>query len=119
VSTGVYTLIGGPSGDGSLESSSMVHQQVEDRIRELPDRAGIYVFRDGKKRALNVGKAKSLRKRVVHYLREPQDERLQRMLAEARDLEYLVADSEAEALALENNWIKSKQPRYNVLLRSQ
>ena len=95
----------------------MVHQHVEDRIRELPDRPGIYVFRDGKRKALYVGKAKSLRKRVVHYLREPQDERLQRMLAEARDLEYLVADSEAEALALENNWIKSKQPRYNVLLR--
>ena len=95
----------------------MIDERVAQRIRELPDRPGIYIFRGARKKALYVGKAKSLRKRAVAYLRDPQDERLQRMLAEARDLDFLVVDSEAEALALENNWIKNKQPRYNILLR--
>jgi excinuclease ABC subunit C len=95
----------------------VVAPRVEQRIRELPDRPGIYVFRSAEKKALYVGKAKSLKKRGVSYLRDPQDERLQRMLEEARDLDFLVADSEAEALALENNWIKNQKPRYNILLR--
>ncbi len=95
----------------------MVAESVPQRIRELPDRPGIYIFKSGEGKPLYVGKAKSLRKRGTSYLRDPQDERLQLMLADARDLDFLVVDSEAEALALENNWIKNKQPRYNILLR--
>jgi excinuclease ABC subunit C len=95
----------------------MAHEKVEKRIRELPDRPGIYVFRDGERKPLYVGKAKSLRKRAVNYLRGPFDARLQAMLDEARELDFLVTDTEAEALALENAWIKNKQPRYNIRLR--
>jgi excinuclease ABC subunit C len=94
-----------------------VADRVEERIRELPDRPGIYVFKDSRGKALYVGKAKSLRKRAAHYLGRDHEPRLAAMLEEAADLDFVVTDSEAEALLLENNWIKRKRPRYNVLLR--
>lgn len=94
-----------------------VHPRVEERVRALPDRPGIYMFRGGGGQLLYVGKAKSLKKRAANYLQVPADPRLATMIAEARDLEFVVTDTEAEALLLENNWIKDKRPRYNVLLR--
>jgi len=95
----------------------VVTPKVEEKVRALPDRPGIYVFKDPRGRALYVGKAKSLRKRGVTYLGGGHEPRIAAMLSEARDLDFLVTDSGAEALLLENNWIKSKRPRYNVLLR--
>lgn len=95
----------------------MVHEDVETRIRELPDRPGIYVFQDGDGQPLYVGKAKSLKKRGLSYLRDPYDCRIQTMLAEARGLDFVITDTEAEALSIENAWIKNKQPRYNIQLR--
>jgi excinuclease ABC subunit C len=95
----------------------MPAERVEERIRELPDRAGIYVFKDGEGEVLYVGKAKSLRKRAASYLARDHEPRLAAMLQEAAELEFVVTDSEAEALLLENNWIKRQRPRYNVLLR--
>ncbi len=90
---------------------------VEGRIRSLPDRPGIYVFRGACAEALYVGKAKSLRKRAANYLGTGHEPRIEAMLAEAEELEFVLTDTEAEALLLENNWIKRLQPRYNVLLR--
>ena len=90
---------------------------ITDRIRNLPDRPGIYVFRDAVGKPLYVGKAKSLRKRVPSYQRDLADARLRQMAEEAADLEFVVTDTEAEALLLENNWIKTHRPRYNILLR--
>lgn len=95
----------------------LVTETVDEQIRLLPDRPGIYIFRDSRGRPLYVGKAKSLRKRGATYLREDFELRLRNMLGEARRVDYLVADSEAEALVLENAWIKEKQPRYNIRLR--
>ena len=91
--------------------------QLAEKVRRLPDRPGIYVFKDARGRVLYVGKAKSLRKRGASYLGASPEPRINAMVAEAADLEYLVTDSEAEALLLENNWIKRRKPRYNVLLR--
>jgi excinuclease ABC subunit C len=91
--------------------------KVEEKVRALPDRPGIYVFKDSSGKPLYVGKAKSLKKRGVTYLAGSHDPRIQTMLAEARDLDWVLTDSGAEALLLENNWIKSKRPRYNILLR--
>ena len=93
------------------------HDHLVARIRELPDRPGIYIFKDAEGKVLYVGKAKSLRKRASSYLVRDHEPRLAAMVAEAADLEFVVTDSEAEALLLENNWIKKKRPRYNVLLR--
>ncbi|MCP3964479.1 MAG: excinuclease ABC subunit UvrC [bacterium] len=95
----------------------MVTDRVEQAIRDLPERPGIYIFRDGRRKPLYVGKAKSLRKRGLSYLREDHEARLLAMLADARELDYLVTDTEAEALGLENAWIKRTQPRYNINLR--
>ena len=96
---------------------SIPHEAVVARIRSLPDRPGIYIFRDEKGKPLYVGKAISLRKRTANYLRPQLEARLIRMLAEARELDFLVADSEGAALALENSWIKREKPRYNIRLR--
>jgi excinuclease ABC subunit C len=93
------------------------HEQLAQRIRALPDRPGIYIFKDAEGKVLYVGKAKSLRKRASSYLSRDHEPRLAAMVSEAVDLEYVVTDSEPEALLLENNWIKNKRPRYNVLLR--
>ena len=94
-----------------------VIDQVEERIRELPDRPGIYIFKDAAGRPLYVGKAKSLRKRGLTYLGGEHEPRIAVMLSEACELDSVVTDSEAEALLLENNWIKRRKPRYNILLR--
>lgn len=90
---------------------------VDEAIRALPDRPGIYLFRGADDALLYVGKAKSLRKRGGSYLREPADFRIRRMLSEALKLDWVITDTEAEALNLENNWIKTQKPRYNIRLR--
>lgn len=92
-------------------------EALAERIRELPDRAGIYVWKDAVGKVLYVGKAKSLKKRVASYLARDHEPRLAQMVYEATDIEHVITDSEAEALLLENNFIKEKKPRYNVLLR--
>jgi len=108
---------GGAAAPRPAAAAAMPADLVEQRIRNLPDRAGIYIFKGPRGKALYVGKAKSLKKRAANYLQPAGDPRLAAMLAEAVDLDFLVTDSEAEALLLENNWIKQKRPRYNVLLR--
>ncbi len=94
-----------------------VNPAVADKIRALPDQPGIYIFRGAGGEPLYVGKAGSLRKRAQSYLKELLDVRLLAMVSEARELDFVVAGSEAGALLLENNWIKREQPRYNIRLR--
>lgn len=94
-----------------------VGQALAQRIRELPDRPGIYVFKDAGGKPLYVGKAASLRKRAASYLAGEHEPRIAAMLKETADLETVVTDTEAEALLLENTWIKRRRPRYNILLR--
>jgi excinuclease ABC subunit C len=96
---------------------SSANPSLRDLIRSLPDRPGIYIFKDTGSKPLYVGKAKSLRKRAVSYLSGPHEPRIEAMLAEADDIEVVVTDTEAEALLLENNWIKKRRPRFNILLR--
>jgi len=91
--------------------------RLRERIAALPDEPGIYLFRDAAGKTLYVGKAKSLRRRVASYLARELEPRLAGMLGEAADVEFVTASSEREALLLENNFIKKRRPRYNVLLR--
>jgi excinuclease ABC subunit C len=93
------------------------HEHLAERVRELPDRPGIYIFKDPEGKVLYIGKATSLRKRASSYLTRALEPRLATMVSEATDLEFVVTDSASEALLLENNWIKTKRPRYNILLR--
>jgi excinuclease ABC subunit C len=87
------------------------------RIDRLPEQPGVYLFYEGP-RAIYVGKARSLRDRVRSYLgargTHPKTDAL---LDEADGLETIVTDSVVEALALENNLIKQRMPKYNIRLR--
>ena len=85
---------------------------------QLPTRPGVYLMRDGTGEPLYVGKARSLRKRVASYFdARPKIERIMRMVARVRQIEISLTRTEGEALLLENEWIKSLRPRYNILLR--
>ena len=92
---------------------------LKQRADDLPARPGVYLFKDADGRPIYVGKAKSLRHRVRSYFQEsrPSDEKRDRLLDAAAELETILVDNEKEALALENNLIKEFKPRYNVLLR--
>jgi excinuclease ABC subunit C len=84
----------------------------------LPTRPGIYLMRDGSGTPLYVGKARNLRKRVASYFdARPKVDRIMRMVARIGQIEVSLTRTEGEALLLENEWIKSLKPRYNVLLR--
>lgn len=92
---------------------------VSDKVANLPQAPGVYIFKDSKGGVLYVGKAKKLRNRVRSYFQDsrPADGRIKVMVSKIDDLEVVVTDSEAEALILENNFIKQYQPRYNIMYR--
>jgi excinuclease ABC subunit C len=86
--------------------------------RRLPTGPGVYLMRDREGGVLYVGKALNLRKRVASYFdARPKIDRIMRMVSLVREIEVSLTRSEGEALLLENEWIKSFQPRYNILLR--
>jgi excinuclease ABC subunit C len=88
-------------------------------LKRIPNEPGVYRFLDDAGRVLYVGKAKALRKRVANYLRpsaQPHG-RTGEMLAQARDVDWVVTASETEALLLEDNFIKEERPAYNLRLR--
>jgi len=91
---------------------------IKGYVRNLPDTPGVYRMLSAKGDVLYVGKAKSLKKRVVSYTRpDVLPFRLQRMIALTQMMEFVHTHTEAEALLLESNLIKKLKPRYNVLLR--
>ena len=92
---------------------------LREKAAALPAFPGVYLYKDGRGRVIYVGKAKSLRDRVRSYFLEDKlaDAKTGTLLSEARDIDYIAVANEKEALALENNLIKQRQPRYNVLLR--
>jgi excinuclease ABC subunit C len=93
-------------------------QDLREQIARLPEQPGIYIYYNGKGETLYVGKARSLRDRTRSYLGAyGMSPRHDALLDEATRLEVIVTDSVVEALALENNIIKQRSPRYNILLR--
>ena len=96
-----------------------------DEIRTLPNEPGVYQYFDTQNRLLYVGKAKILKNRVKSYFKftpslapaEKLSPRISKMISEAVHLEYIVTPSEADALILENSFIKQLKPKYNILLR--
>jgi excinuclease ABC subunit C len=89
------------------------------RVTSIPVRPGCYLFKDADGEIIYVGKAATLRSRVRSYFTAPdkQTAKVRAMMAHAADLEWIVTDTELEALILENNLIKERRPRYNIRLR--
>ncbi len=92
---------------------------LREKAAQLPAAPGVYLFKGAGGEVLYVGKAKNLRNRVRSYFSDERlaDAKTGTLLAEARDIDYILVDNEKEALALENNLIKRWKPRFNVLLR--
>jgi excinuclease ABC subunit C len=90
-----------------------------EKIRSLPTNPGVYLYKNAEGEVIYVGKAKSLRSRVRSYLLEASQANAKTgsLMREAVDLEYILVANEHEALALENNLIKQRKPRFNILLR--
>ncbi len=92
---------------------------LHEKIRTLPTGPGVYLYRNADGVVIYVGKAKNLRSRVRSYFLEAAqvNAKTGSLMREAVDLEYILVDNEHEALALENNLIKQRKPRFNILLR--
>jgi excinuclease ABC subunit C len=95
--------------------------RLRQRLAEVPAEPGCYLMRDGEDRILYIGKAKVLRNRVRSYFQSGSGHghspRIRLMVRQVCEIEFIVTDSEAEALALESNLIKQNQPHFNVLLK--
>ncbi len=104
---------------------SVMYEEMEKIVRALPNKPGVYQYFDESGKLLYVGKAKNLKNRVKSYWRftphfRPNPDvgaRISRMLFEARSLEYIIVDTEEDALILENSLIKQLKPKFNILLR--
>jgi excinuclease ABC subunit C len=90
-----------------------------EKIRTLPTQPGVYLYKNAEGEVIYVGKAKNLRSRVRSYLLEAAQANAKTgsLMREAVDLDYILVANEREALALENNLIKQRKPRFNILLR--
>ncbi len=92
---------------------------IEEELNKLPTRPGVYIMHDRNDEIIYVGKAVILRNRVRSYFRESTKKsvKIQQMVKNIAWFEYVVTDSELEALVLENNLIKENQPKYNTMLK--
>jgi excinuclease ABC subunit C len=89
------------------------------KIRTIPTEPGVYLYKNAEGEVIYVGKAKNLRSRVSSYFHEGrwEDSKTGTLVREAVDVDYIVVRNNKEALALENNLIKQRKPRFNILLR--
>jgi len=92
---------------------------LKDTISSLPDSPGIYRYYDKEGELIYVGKAKSLKKRVSSYFNKQSqyNRKTEKLISEIRKIEFTLANTEFDALLLENNFIKQNQPKYNILLK--
>ncbi|MEL6929464.1 MAG: excinuclease ABC subunit UvrC [Cyanobacteria bacterium J06600_6] len=107
--------------NASTTAKSLLKQPelLEARLKEIPAEPGVYFMRNSSGDILYIGKSKKLRSRVRSYFRPAQklSDRIAMMVRQVAEIEFIVTDTEAEALALEANLIKKHQPHYNVLLK--
>ena len=92
---------------------------IQEELKKLPDQPGVYIMHDSRDVIIYIGKALSLRKRVHQYFQPSHDEGIKKaqMVKQIARFEYIVTDSELEALVLECNLIKEHRPKYNTMLR--
>jgi len=93
--------------------------ELKKKANRLPLTAGVYIMKDKSGKIIYIGKAKSLKNRVTQYFGSGNNhtEKVRQMVSNVNDFEYILCDSEFEALILENSLIKQNQPKYNILLK--
>src|SRR6187551_937740 len=96
----------------------MMNDAIRHQLASLPDDPGIYRFYNSDSTLIYVGKAKSIKKRVSSYFVKAHDSRkTEKLVSEIVKIEYTIANTEFDALLMENNFIKQNQPKYNILLK--
>jgi excinuclease ABC subunit C len=103
--------------ESEFTSQSIVH--LEDRLKRLPSRPGVYLMKVSPDTVIYVGKAKNLKNRVKSYFKTLTDSSLKSQIlrSQTSDIEWIITDTEKEALILESNLIKKYRPKYNVVLK--
>lgn len=93
--------------------------QIEEELKKLPAQPGVYIMHDARDEIIYVGKAISLKNRVRQYFQSSRNKtaKIEKMVSRIARFEYIVTDSELEALVLECNLIKEHRPRYNTMLK--
>lgn len=98
----------------------MMHNddKIEEKLKTLPDNPGVYLMKNSNGKIIYVGKAVILKNRVRQYFRKTEKmARIEKMVSLIHDFEYIITDTEDEALILECNLIKKYKPKFNVLLK--
>lgn len=91
---------------------------IQEKLKLLPETPGVYIMLDEYRNIIYVGKARVLKNRVRQYFHNtPKPEKVMKMVENIRDFNYIITNSEIDALALENNLIKKHKPKYNILLK--
>lgn len=104
---------------GEPAETETVPARIAQKLKQLPDKPGVYLMHDEWQHIIYVGKARSLKQRVRSYFQAARDHsaKTRALVANIADLEYILTDSEVEALILECNLIKEYRPKYNISLR--
>jgi excinuclease ABC subunit C len=94
-------------------------ERLKARLKEIPERPGVYLHKNSAGEVIYVGKARNLRNRVTSYIvgRGARDTKTMTLVHEIDSIDFVTTNNELEAILLENNLIKAHQPRYNILLR--
>lgn len=102
-----------------VASEDRLHDMLQAKLQLVPTRPGVYIFKNAAGEPIYVGKAVSLRSRMRSYFQSPEGQapKVRVMVSHIADFDYIVTESEVEALILEANLIKQERPRYNIRLR--
>ncbi len=105
--------------DNELRTSEKANFGLPEKIKSLPTNPGVYIYKNDKGKIIYIGKAINLRNRVRSYFQSGKnfDAKTKSLVNQISDLEFIVTNTEAEALILEDTLIKEHKPRYNILLR--
>jgi len=96
---------------------SKKENSLNSKLKELPSKPGIYLFKNGQGNIIYIGKARSLKDRVKSYFQATTDSKVKNILAEMTDFDYILTDSAKEASFLENNLIRRYKPKFNLRLK--
>lgn len=109
----------GPASEEDVAAIVRGYRKAAEKVREFPMEPGVYLMKDGQGRVIYIGKAKRLRSRASSYFRRDaiDDRRVGPLVREIRDIDFLLAESEIDALLLESRLIKDIQPKYNRELK--